>query len=199
MAKKYEKVKLGLPAYITFAAFLVAIIVMVIILLPSKEKKLRNKFSGSYTVKASEQGGEDETKYFELGEKHIIKTTSFSNLKKKIKKDEYTYIVFANTTTDDNKKLVCDLNTIGKDMEISKLYFVENNDLSDKQKEYLRDKLKKVNSDIISIEKMPTFDIWVTRNDEIVDCYSNPDYDEIDSEKKLSFIAKYHIFNYKNE
>lgn len=199
MAKKYEKVKLGLPAYITFAAFLVAIIVMVLILLPSKEKKLRNKFSGSYTVKASEEGAEDETKYYELGEKHIIKTTSFSNLKKKIKKDEYTYIVIVDTTIDTNKKLVCDLNTIGKDMDVTKLYLVENEDLSDKQKEYLRDKLKKVNSDIISIEKMPTFDIWVTRNDEIVDCYSNPDYDEIDSEKKLSFIAKYHIFNYKNE
>ena len=29
--KKYEKVKLGLPAYITFAAFLVAIILMIVL------------------------------------------------------------------------------------------------------------------------------------------------------------------------
>ena len=93
MAKKYEKVKLGLPAYITFACFLLAIIVMIIILIPSNKQKVRKMFSGTYTEQ-SQQGQDAETKSYDIGEKHVFKTCSFSSLKKKIKADKYSYFIF---------------------------------------------------------------------------------------------------------
>ena len=198
MAKKYEKVKLGLPAYITFAAFLVCIVVMIFLLVPSKEKRIRNLFKGTYTEKAEQQGQEDQTKSFDLGDDHIVKMVSFSTLKKNIKKEQNTYIMYGDTSTTSFKMNVCAMNELGKELEIKKLYVVNSKSLSDKQKEYLKDKLKKVDSDVISIERLPQMDMWVTYGDEIKEAYSNPDFDVIDSEKRLSMVAKYHIYGYKN-
>ena len=201
MAKKYEKVKLGLPAYITFACFLIAIIIMVIILIPSNKQKVRNMFSGTYTEQA-EQGKEAETKSYNIGEKHVIKTCSFSSLKKKIKADKYTYILYGNTTNTDfclqaievNKKaLEYNETTTGKKISI---IYVNSKNLSDNQKEYLRERLRKVNPEIKSISKMPVMDLWVTRNDEIIDCYSREEYR--DAERSMTYIAKYKIFSYTN-
>ena len=197
MAKKYEKVKLGLPAYITFAAFFVAIILMIILVIPSEKKKIRKKFQGSYTVQGN-QGSEDETKYYDVEEDHILKMYSFSNLKKQMKKDKYTYIMYGDTTSTDFCLNVVEMNKLGKELGITKLIVVESNKLSDKQKDYLRDRLKKINTEATSTKKMPAMDMWVVKNDTLIDCYSNPAYDEVNTDKKLSMVAKYHIFSYKN-
>ncbi|MBP5446306.1 MAG: hypothetical protein J6Y28_09065 [Acholeplasmatales bacterium] len=195
MAKKYEKVKLGLPAYLTFAAFLVAIIIMVIILIPSKKSKIRDKFRGTYTETTSQGQQENETKYYDVGEDHILKMYSFSNLKKQLKKDKYTYYMYGNTKSVDFCKDVCEINKLGKELGIEKLIIIDSNDLSDNQKEYLRDRLKKFNNNVKSIEKMPKEDLWVVKNDEVVNCYSHEDYENL----SLTMVAKYHIFSFKNE
>ena len=201
MAKKYEKVKLGLPAYITFIAFAIAIIVMIIILIPSNKQKVRKMFNGTYT-EAGGQGQEAETKSYDLGEKHVIKTCSFSSLKKQMKKDRYTYILYGDTTNTDFCLNVIEINKKAKEINEStdgkkiSIIYVNSKTLSDNQKEYLRDRLKVVNPDVKSIEKMPTMDFWVTRNDEIIDCYSREEYQE--AERSMTYIAKYKIFSYTN-
>ena len=195
--KKYDKVKLGLPAYITFAAFIVAIVLMIILVIPSEKKRTRKMFQGSYTVTGS-QGSEPETQYFDVGEDHILKTYSFSNLKKQIKKDKYTYVMYGDTTSTDFCLSVIKMNDLAKELEISKLVVVNSKNLNDDKIDYLRDRLKKVNTEATSVSKMPSMDLWVFKNDELIDCLSNPDYDEIDSDNKLSMVARYHIFSYKN-
>ena len=194
--KKYEKVKLGLPAYITFACFLVAIILMIILVIPSNKKQVRKMFQGSYTDTTKQQGEEAQTKYYDIGEDHILKTCSYNDLKKQIKKDKYTYVIYGNTTSTDFCQEVIKINDLGKELGIKKIIIVDSKKSSDKQKEYLRDRLKKINTDVTSIDKMPEKDIWVFKNDELVDCYSNPDY----TEASMSFMAvtKLHIFSYKN-
>ena len=195
--KKYDKVKLGLPAYITFAAFVVAIILMIILVIPSEKKKTRKLFTGSYTVTGS---GSDEaqTQYYDVGEDHILKTYSFKNLKKQIKKDKYTYVMYGDTTSTDFCLSVIKMNDLAKDLGVTKLVVVDSTKLNDDKKDYLRDRLKKVNTEITSVSKMPSMDLWVFKGDELIDCVSNPDYDEVDSDNKLSMIARYHIFSYKN-
>ena len=203
MAKKYEKVKLGLPAYLTFLAFAIAIVIMVIILLPSNKKKLSNKFQGSYTKEATGQGQTGEVEYFSLDEIHVIKTCSFSNLKKQMKKDKYTYILYGDTTSTNFCLDAIELNK--KAMEINEkagskiitIYYVDSKSATDKQKEYYRDRLKKINTDVKSIEKMPNEGLWLVRNDQILDCYSNPAYQE--EGVTLQMVANLHIFSYRNE
>ena len=196
--KKYEKVKLGLPAYITFALFAVAIVLMIILVIPSEKKRIRKTFTGSYTVSDTVNGGDHVTKYYDVDEDHILKMYSFSNLKKQIKKDRYTYVMYGDTTSTDFGQQVADMNKLAKDLGITKLIIVNSKKLNDDKKDYLRDKLKKINPDITSASKMPTMDLWVFKNNELIDCYSNPDYDDVDSETRLSMVAKYHIFSYKN-
>lgn len=196
--KKYDKVKLGLPAYITFGAFIIAIILMVILIVPSQKKRVRKMFQGSYTVSDTIQGGDHETKYYDVEEDHILKTYSFGDLKKQIKKDKYTYVIYGDFTSTEFCLDVVKMNELGKELGISKLVVLNSKKLSDKQKTYLKDKIKKVNSEVTSISKIPAFDLWVFKNDELIDCYSNPDYEDVDSETKLSMIARYHIFSYKN-
>lgn len=196
--KKYEKVKLGLPAYITFAAFLVAIILMIVLVIPSNKKKVRKMFTGSYKESTSQQGQEEQVRYFEIEEDHILKTYSFKNLKKQIKKDKYQYIIFGDTTSTDFCLDVIKLNKLGKEMDIDKLIVVDTNKLSDSKKEYLASKVRSANSDVTSINTLPEFDIWVTKNNTVIDCYSNPDYENVNSATKLTMISRYHIFSYKN-
>lgn len=195
--KKYDKVKLGLPAYITFAAFVVAIILMIILVIPSEKKKTRKLFTGSYTVTGG-QSDEAQTEYYDVGEDHILKTYSFKNLKKQLKKDKYTYVMYGDTTSTDFCLSVIKMNDLGKELGIDKLIIVDSKKLNDDKKDYLRDRLKKVNTEITSVSKMPSMDLWVFKGDELIDCVSNPDYDEVDSDNKLSMIARYHIFSYKN-
>ena len=154
-------------------------------------------FQGSYTVTGS-QGSEPETQYFDVGEDHILKTYSFSNLKKQIKKDKYTYVMYGDTTSTDFCLSVIKMNDLAKELEISKLVVVNSKNLNDDKIDYLRDRLKKVNTEATSVSKMTSMDLWVFKNDELIDCLSNPDYDEIDSDNKLSMVARYHIFSYKN-
>ena len=202
MAKKYEKVKLGLPAYITFACFLVAIVIMILILIPSNKKKLRSKFQGSYTKEASEQGQSAEVAYYDLGEDHVFKTYSFSQTKKQIKKDKYSYILYGDSTSTNfclqaielNKKAIEINEKAGK--KIISIIYIDSNSATDKQKEYYRERLIVVNDTVKSISKMPDLDLWVTRDDKIIDCYSNPSYQE--AELTLQMVAQYHIFSYKN-
>lgn len=195
--KKYDKVKLGLPAYITFACFIVAIILMIILVIPSNKKKVRKMFSGSYQETTKQQGEEAQVKYYGLKEDHILKTYSFSNLKKQLKKDQYTYVIYGDYTNTDFARKVCDLNDLGIELGIKKIIYVNSKTTSKSQKEYLRDRIKKVNTDCTSVEKMPELDIWVFKNDTLIDCYSNPDYTEL--ELSIMMVAKNHIFSYKNE
>ena len=203
MAKKYEKVKLGLPAYITFACFLVAIVVMVLILIPSNKKKLRNKFQGSYTKEGSGQGQSEELEYYDIGEDHVFKTCSFKSLKKKIKSDKYTYILYGDTTSTDFCLTAIDLNKKAKEInekegwKVITIVYVDSKSATDNQKEYYRDRLKKINTDAKSIEKMPSVDLWVTKGDLMIDCYSNPAYQE--EGLSIQMVAQYHIFSYRNE
>lgn len=201
MAKKYEKVKLGLPAYITFALVALAIIIMVLILIPSNKSKIRKMFSGTYTEPA-EQGQEGEEKSYDIGEKHVIKMCSFSSLKKQMKKDQYTYILYGDTSSyqfcldaiEVNKKAK-EINEKSEGKKISIIY-VNSKSLSKNQKEYLRDRLKKVNTNVKSVDRMPSEDLWLVRNDEFIDCYSNEVYSE--TQRSISYVAKYQIFSYTN-
>lgn len=200
MAKKYEKVKLGLPAYITFAAFLVAIIVMIVILLPSKKMTVRKMFAGTYTDTSESQEGEEKS--YDIGEKHVIKTCSFSSLKKQMKKDQYTYILYGDTSSYQFCLDAIEVNERAKEIneksegkKISIIY-VNSKSLSDNQKEYLRDRLKKINPDVKSTDRMPSMDLWLVKNDEFIDCYSHESYQE--SQRSISYVAKYKIFSYTN-
>ena len=194
--KKYDKVKLGLPAYITFACFLVAIILMIILVIPSNKKKVRKMFQGSYTDTTAQQGEEAQTKYYDVGEDHILRTYSFNDLKKQLKKDKYTYVIYGDTSSSSFCQEVIKLNDYGKENGIKKIIVVDSKKSSDKQKEYLRERLKKINTDCTSIEKMPEKDMWVFKNDTLIECYSNPDYSELSL--SLMMVAKNHIFSYKN-
>ena len=195
--KKYEKVKLGLPAYITFACFIVAIILMIILVIPSNKKKVRKMFTGSYAETTAQQGEEAQIRYYDVGEDHILKTYSFSNLKKQLKKDKYTYVIFGDTSSTDFCREVIEIQDMAKDdFEIKKLIVVDSVKLSTNQKEYLRDRIKKINTDCTSTDKMPTKDLWVFKNDTLIDCYSNPDYTELSLTFKM--VAKNHIFRYQN-
>ena len=202
MAKKYEKVKLGLPAYITFAAFLVAIVVMVLILIPSNKKKVRKMFQGSYTKETSQQDQSAEVNYYDIGEDHLFKTCSFSNLKKQIKKDKYTYILYGDSTSTDFCLTAIDINKKVKEINEKNegkkiyIYYVDSKSATDKQKEYLRVLLKRINTDAKSIDVMPEVDLWVTRNNTLIDCYSNPAYTE--NNLSITMVAKNHIFDKKN-
>ena len=202
MAKKYEKVKLGLPAYITFACFFVAIVIMIVILIPSNKKKLRSKFQGSYTKQASGQDQSAEVEYYDIDEGHVLSTCSFKSLKKKIKSDKYTYILYGDTTSTDFCLQAIDLNTKAKEInekegwKVISIVYVDSKSATDSQKEYYRERLKRINTDVKSIEKMPSADLWVTRNDEIVDCYSNPAYQ--DESMEMLTVAQLHIFSYRN-
>ena len=91
---------------------------------------------------------------------------------------------------------VIKMNDLGKELGITKIIIVDSKKASDKQKDYLRDRLKKVNTEATSIEKMPTEDLWVVKGDQVIDCYSNPDYKDL--ELSLTMVAKNHIFSYKN-
>ncbi len=194
--KKYEKVKLGLPAYITFGAFLLAIILMIILIIPSNKKKVRKMFQGSYKDTTAQQGEEAQVKYYDVGEDHILKTYSFSDLKKQLKKDKYQYVMYGDTSSSSFALDVIKMNDLGKELGITKIIIIDSKKASDTQKDYLRDRLKKVNTEATSIEKMPTEDLWVVRNDQVIDCYSNPDYKDL--ELSLTMVAKNHIFSYKN-
>ena len=44
---------------------------------------------------------------------------------------------------------------------------------------------------------MPNEDLWLVRNDQILDCYSNPAYQE--EGVTLQMVANLHIFSYRNE
>ena len=195
MAKKYEKVKLGLPAYITFAAFLVAIIIMVVILIPSDKKKVRKIFQGSYTDTTAQGQSENQTIYYDVKEDHILKMYSFSKLKKQMKKDKYSYIMYGDTSSTDFCLDVIKVNDLGKELGIEKIIVVDSKKLSDNQKEYLRTRLKKFNNNVKSIEKMPSEDLWVVRNDTMINCYSHEDYTDL----SIQMVAKFHIFSFKNE
>ena len=203
MAKKYETVKLGLPAYITFLAFIVAIVVMVLILIPSNKKKVRKMFQGSYTKEASQQGQSAETNYYDIGEDHFIKTCSFSDLKKQIKKDKYTYILYGDSSSTDFCLSAIEVNEKAKEINEKNegkkiyIYYVDSKSATDKQKEYLRSYLKKINTDAKSIEKMPQIDLWVMKNNELIDCYSNPAYTE--ENLSIKMVSQYHIFSYRNK
>ena len=200
MAKKYEKVKLGLPAYITFAAFLVAIIVMVLVLLPSRKTTIRKMFAGTYTDTSQSQEGEEKS--YDIGEKHVLKMCSFSSLKKQMKKDQYTYILYGDTSSYQFCLDAIEVNERAKEIneksegkKISIIY-VNSKSLSDNQKEYLRDRLKKINPDVKSTDRMPSMDLWLVKNDEFLDCYSHESYQE--SQRSISYVAKYKIFSYTN-
>lgn len=204
---KYEKVKLGLTAYITFAVILVFITIMIFLLVPSKHERLQNLFTGSYEVQkeGSDKEEDKETKTYAIGKDHLLTSCSFRKLKKKIKSDNYTYVMFGDTSSTDFKLNVIDVNNVAKDMIEKakendqklkiKIVIINSKDFTDEDNlEYLRLYLRDVNEDIKKVEQFPTMDLWVFHDDKMINCSSKSEYKDL----SIKMVARNHIFSINN-
>lgn len=194
MTRKNEKIKFALPAYITFASLLVALIIMILLIIPSSHEKITTKFSGEYTVKAEQQGEDDKTEYYEIGKDHVLVQVSFNKFKRVIKSSKYTYVLFGDDDSLDFKLEAIKINKAAKDAGIEKVYYLDTTSLSEDNLEYIRSYLRVVNSDIKDVDNMPKLDLWVFQSNTMLNAFSRSEYSTLKTYSK----ALYHIFNYQN-
>lgn len=192
MARRNEKIKFAKPAFITFACLLVALIIMIVLAIPTSHEKISQKFMGSYEVEAENQGEEATTEYYDIGEDHVLTYVSFGKLKRLIKKDRTTYVLFGDCENVDFHLDAIEVNEAAKEKGIEKVYLLDSNTVSEDDLDYIQDYLREVNEDIKAVELMPTTDVWVFNNNKMINAASRSVYEPLSIYKK----SVLHIFRY---
>ncbi len=120
MAYKKDSVKLGKSAYISILCVLIAVIIAIILLIPNEKRRIYNAYNGALPLE------------------HVMDKVDFDDFKSAIGKEKYTYVFIGTPSNETAKSLITTVNTVAEDNDVKKVYYLDSDDLSNKEIEKLR-------------------------------------------------------------